>query len=361
MVTDLNTALSQWLEQAGPELGPIIAEEIDNRVSYYPALQKILHQRPLDLDRLTTAVDACWALHYTQKNYLRAAVQNHPARMKQIIHALLDNLPDTADEIAFHLDAFVDEVVAAGFQNEKGQRAFAGGAALASLLLSVCYPDSFVDYPSTSSWAEFVEHLGYSLPEFDTHGQRIVWLCQFAQELAVQPVFQQRWGKIEPMWVTSALNWTRNRQRKEPETGPASAAHAASDESPLPPEYQNLSLAELRHRAINSTTLRATRQQRQSTYYARSSAIRAYALKRAAGKCEACGKPAPFTKPDGDPFLEVHHIERLADGGPDAPEAVIALCPNCHRRAHHAGDAEAFNQGLRAQVRQIETASDKNG
>lgn len=56
---------------------------------------------------------------------------------------------------------------------------------------------------------------------------------------------------------------------------------------------------------------------------------------RAGGKCELCGKPAPFVKKaDGKPYLEVHHRVRLADGGDDTVENAIAVCPNCHRREH---------------------------
>ena len=39
-------------------------------------------------------------------------------------------------------------------------------------------------------------------------------------------------------------------------------------------------------------------------------------------------------KKDNTPYLEVHHIIRLADDGDDSVENAIALCPNCHREAH---------------------------
>lgn len=61
-------------------------------------------------------------------------------------------------------------------------------------------------------------------------------------------------------------------------------------------------------------------------------------LLRANGICEGCFKPAPFARPDGRPFLEVHHRQRLADGGDDTVENAIALCPNCHRERHHGRD-----------------------
>lgn len=60
------------------------------------------------------------------------------------------------------------------------------------------------------------------------------------------------------------------------------------------------------------------------------------ALLRAAGNCELCGKSAPFNRvTDGTPYLEVHHIKSLSDGGEDTLKNVLALCPNCHREVHH--------------------------
>lgn len=85
----------------------------------------------------------------------------------------------------------------------------------------------------------------------------------------------------------------------------------------------------------------------------RANAVRQYALQRARGRCESCKEDAPFESKDG-PYLEVHHIDRLCDGGPDHPEHVIALCPNCHRRAHYAKDFASFNESLRAKVQQAQ-------
>ena len=58
--------------------------------------------------------------------------------------------------------------------------------------------------------------------------------------------------------------------------------------------------------------------------------------RRANGICEECRHPAPFNKRlDGTPYLEVHHRTPLSQGGEDTVENAIALCPNCHRKAHH--------------------------
>lgn len=69
-------------------------------------------------------------------------------------------------------------------------------------------------------------------------------------------------------------------------------------------------------------------------YIQRSDKVKEYAILRANGLCELCNKTAPFLTSNGIPFLEVHHIMKLADDGPDEPENVAALCPNCHRESH---------------------------
>ena len=70
--------------------------------------------------------------------------------------------------------------------------------------------------------------------------------------------------------------------------------------------------------------------------YGRNPDVVATVLERANGYCENCKQPAPFLKKrDGQPYLEVHHKIKLADGGGDTVANAIALCPNCHRKAHY--------------------------
>ncbi|WP_282103420.1 HNH endonuclease [Halomonas getboli] len=71
-----------------------------------------------------------------------------------------------------------------------------------------------------------------------------------------------------------------------------------------------------------------------TTVYERDPDVVAWVLTQADGICECCGSSAPFIREDGTPFLEVHHLRRLADGGPDIVENAVALCPNCHRELH---------------------------
>lgn len=87
--------------------------------------------------------------------------------------------------------------------------------------------------------------------------------------------------------------------------------------------------------------------------------ISAYAKLRARGICENCDKAAPFKDKDGEPFLEVHHINRLADDGPDISGNMAAICPNCHREAHFCSDTLGFRERLGQKIGEKEACLDK--
>ncbi|WP_201547535.1 HNH endonuclease signature motif containing protein [Psychrobacter sp. Pi2-1] len=105
------------------------------------------------------------------------------------------------------------------------------------------------------------------------------------------------------------------------------------------------SLQKLREIALSSTPTQGSTQEKIRSIQNRSRAIKLYAKKRANGICEGCNELAPFETKSG-PYLEVHHLTRLADGGADLPQNVIALCPTCHRKAHYSLDHLEFNSKL---------------
>lgn len=112
---------------------------------------------------------------------------------------------------------------------------------------------------------------------------------------------------------------------------------------------------ELRQVALLKSQESVSTKEQKVFYRARSLSIKLYVMKRADGLCEACRKRAPFKKNDGSPYLEPHHTLNLSDDGPDHPSHVIALCPNCHRRAHYSIDAKSFNSKLIKNLEKIET------
>jgi 5-methylcytosine-specific restriction protein A len=79
----------------------------------------------------------------------------------------------------------------------------------------------------------------------------------------------------------------------------------------------------------------------------------AWVLELANGRCEGCDSDAPFVTADGEPFLEVHHVRQLADGGPDQIDNAVALCPNCHRRLHYSRERQQFRNRLIKKILRI--------
>ena len=105
-------------------------------------------------------------------------------------------------------------------------------------------------------------------------------------------------------------------------------------------------LAELRAAALLPSKNDLSSKQRYTIVHYRSEAVKKFVLMRSNGTCEGCRQPAPFLNRKKQPYLEPHHTTRRADGGPDDPAHVIALCPTCHRRVHHGFDGDKFNAEL---------------
>ena len=91
---------------------------------------------------------------------------------------------------------------------------------------------------------------------------------------------------------------------------------------------------EKREVALKAAELKPVKQKVQTTVFKRNPYVVAAVIEKANGVCAHCRRPAPFCRPDGSPFLEVHHEIPLAKGGLDSVENAVALCPNCHRKAH---------------------------
>ena len=69
--------------------------------------------------------------------------------------------------------------------------------------------------------------------------------------------------------------------------------------------------------------------------------VSAVAKLRAGFKCEIQGCDYdPFIGLYNIPYMEVHHIERLADGGEDTLKNVACICPNHHRENHFGSNRE---------------------
>lgn len=135
--------------------------------------------------------------------------------------------------------------------------------------------------------------------------------------------FSRRLGR-EPIRIESLANF-RGREEAEWQTA------------------RTLTMEELKARALTARAGPVTPVVLTTAYRQRNPFVREYVLRQAAGICQACGEPAPFKRKGyKEPFLEVHHLIPLAEDGDDTVENAIALCPNCHREAHHGEHWEKF-------------------
>ncbi|BBR11077.1 HNH endonuclease signature motif containing protein [Aeromonas caviae] len=87
-----------------------------------------------------------------------------------------------------------------------------------------------------------------------------------------------------------------------------------------------------------------------TSVYLRDPFVKAWVLSNAVGKCEACQLPAPFHRADGTPYLEVHHLIPLSEGGSDTISNALAVCPNCHRKLHFSLDKESLKLEIESKI-----------
>ncbi|OJJ11534.1 hypothetical protein BKI51_07265 [Alphaproteobacteria bacterium AO1-B] len=146
---------------------------------------------------------------------------------------------------------------------------------------------------------------------------------------------------IKQVWNRPALIEKRTADPVELETRVASAledVRQAAGSTPPPKGNKDL------ERATSS-----------ASRFIRDPNVIAWVLAQAKGTCERCQTPAPFLRDNGEPFLEVHHVKPLAEGGPDTTDNAVALCPNCHRHLHHGKDRSKQTKNLISAIQRLNT------
>ena len=87
-----------------------------------------------------------------------------------------------------------------------------------------------------------------------------------------------------------------------------------------------------------------------TTQYNRSPIVAEYILRNSSGICECCQNKAPFLRENDEPYLEIHHVKMLSDGGSDTIANTIAVCPNCHRELHCGAKRKQLQSALYARI-----------
>ncbi len=85
--------------------------------------------------------------------------------------------------------------------------------------------------------------------------------------------------------------------------------------------------------------------------YKRDRKTREAILSLAQGVCECCGELG-FETDDGSRYLETHHIIEVSAHGPDDMTNVVAVCPNCHRKAHYSKSRLSVERAMITAIRQ---------
>ena len=110
--------------------------------------------------------------------------------------------------------------------------------------------------------------------------------------------------------------------------------------------YEELLAAYNRRRPHGAAQRRLTT----ATTYERSPLVVVLTRTRANYTCEVSGcENSTFDGADDNPFVEVHHLLRLADGGVDTITNTVCVCPNHHRELHHGKNREV----LKAELEQV--------
>ena len=143
------------------------------------------------------------------------------------------------------------------------------------------------------------------------------------------------WGKDPTLTngahaATVAIASVPQPEAQEPATMDAKQQAAES-----PPQYPPIT-AESYGIDLDDQFIDAPAKQKESmsAFYERNPECRRAVLLRSNGLCEYCAMPG-FIKPNGNTYLETHHIVALAENGHDHPSNMIALCSNDHREAHY--------------------------
>lgn len=91
-----------------------------------------------------------------------------------------------------------------------------------------------------------------------------------------------------------------------------------------------------------------------SSRYPRSPLVKGWVLHNAKGICESCNQKAPFITKQEFPYLEVHHVIPLSEGGEDSVNNAVALCPNCHKKYHFAINKDVLVEKLYSTVERLQ-------
>jgi 5-methylcytosine-specific restriction protein A len=208
---------------------------------------------------------------------------------------------------------------------------------------------------SSGLW-ELQGHVGATPP---AHGNPIAWLEEQNPSCGLATWAYELVAFIEPARA-EAINTLANQffggnlpegLLEEVGLRKASRTVTTTPQGPNPLEtYLRLCwrIEEAEARGAHNRTTSATREQP-----VRSAAAVKAVLIRSAGRCEnplCAGQPDDVNK-NGEPILEVDHVQDRAKWGRNHPIQMIALCPNCHAIKTRGRTGEQLREHLLLEAR----------
>jgi hypothetical protein len=130
---------------------------------------------------------------------------------------------------------------------------------------------------------------------------------------------------------------------------PSSSRHAIDPNHETSDESRSLNEVQFPIGAAEAPSQRVST----TTEYNRSPIVAEYILRNSSGICECCQSRAPFLRENDEPYLEIHHVKMLSDGGSDTITNTIAVCPNCHRELHHGMNRKQLQSALYDRVSRL--------
>jgi len=87
--------------------------------------------------------------------------------------------------------------------------------------------------------------------------------------------------------------------------------------------------------------------------FERDRSIKTYLIATHGCSCEVCGWKSDIIDEHGNPYIEMHHLKMLSEGGTDTLSNAILVCPNCHRRLHYSGTRNELLENLYTKISRL--------
>lgn len=184
-------------------------QEIMDRVEVYPTLSNLVHADRIDIEAVKKLSNNL-LVFATQDKIKFKTFLGDSQLAQSAIESLIKNFPQDDVLAAKRIDEFIKKLMNSHLSEGKNGLKESHAALFCSLLLTVAFPERFVDFRQ-NRWMNLAKNLGYTVPESrSSYGQMIVWAGKFAQEIAKTQTFQKYWQTEHPLWSVAGLSWNLN-------------------------------------------------------------------------------------------------------------------------------------------------------